>query len=100
MGETLGPWGGLAGCEVLGGAGLEVGKDWNTGRRQAALNTNRWGAREGSKVAGMTGATGIEGVAWRATVIGCETEDGQTWRPVAGGALQEGLEHTRCRVRP
>lgn len=61
-------------AEVLGGEGLAAGENWSTGRRQAALTTNRWGTRAGSEVAGATGSSETEGVAWRATRIGCEAE--------------------------
>lgn len=47
LGDGLGPRGGPAGCEVLGGEGLELGENWSYGRRRAALPTNPWGARAG-----------------------------------------------------
>lgn len=100
MGEVFGPRGGLSGCEVPGGEGLEVREDWNSGGRRAVLTTNPWGARE---VAGAAGSRRTEGVAWRAMRIGYKAEDRQAQRPVAGavgGAPPSRLECARCRVWP
>lgn len=49
-----------------------------------------------SEVAGATGSSETEGVAWRATTIGCEAEGGWPAAGAVGGVPRAELKCARC----